>query len=357
MSTNKNIQNKRDHFVSQFLLRNFSIDNNKKKGLTYLYKYPDFNPEEKSISKKIGHEVDFYLAKNKLTKQPDKLADNVYQLLEQEKHAPGVIRKIVADSNYIKKLDYKEESILASLIAHQLTRTPSFRKIVNELIAYLLVNKLVQKEQLGNVKFLDEVIVANKFNLKRSDLGNKKQVNTLTGVRSHEIHIALAVAELIAPKIYQKNISVIEVSPDSYFVLSDSGVVVSGTEDDLLQVDDLWGTEKDDGLSFILPICPSKALNFSEHTPKRTILKGKTADSLAVLINSISISTCDKEFYSHRDSFEKDYLNDLISSKSLQQYRLREEYFKKHPFKKLIYLSGYSIYRIRKFIKSIITKL
>jgi hypothetical protein len=355
MSDSKNIQNKRDHFVSQFLLRNFSIDKNQKKGLTYLYKYPDFKPEEKSISKKVGNEVDFYLAKNKITNQSDKLADSVYQLLEQKKHAPRVLSKIVADSDYIKKLDYTEESILASLIAHQLTRTPGFRKIVNELIAYLLTSDLVQKEQLGDVTFLDEVIVANKFNVKKSDLKNQKQSNILTGARSHEIHIALAVAELIAPKMYQKNISVIEVSPDSYFVLSDSGVVVSGTEDDLLQVDDLWGTEKDDGLSFILPICPSKALNFSEHTPERTILKGKTADSLAVLINSISISTCDKEFYSHCDSFVKDYLNDLISSKSLKQYHAQEEYFKKHPFKKLIYLSGYSIYRIKKFIKSIIT--
>lgn len=355
MSADKNVQNKRDHFVSQFLLRNFSIDNDKKKGLTYLYKYPDFSPEEKSISKQIGHEIDFYLAKNKITEKPDKLADNVYQLLEQKRHAPNVIGKIVADSNHIKKLDYKEESILASLIAHQLTRTPSFRKTINELIAYLLTSGLVQKEQLADVEFLDEVIVANKFNIKRSFLGNQNQSNTLTGVRSHEIHIALAVAELIAPKMYQKNISLIEVQAGSYFVLSDSGVVVSGVESEMLGTDNLWGTEKNDGLSFILPICPCKALNFSEHTKEKSIITGKTADSLAVMVNSISIATCDKEFYSHCDSFKKDYSGHLISKKTLQQYHLQEEYLKKHPFKKTIHSLNYCFFRVKRFIKSITT--
>ena len=83
----------KDHYVPQFLLRNFSIEKNVgQSGLVYIYKKPFIvRPREGSIAKHAANEPDFYEGRDAITKQPTKITDDIYREIEKGKNAPSVI--------------------------------------------------------------------------------------------------------------------------------------------------------------------------------------------------------------------------------------------------------------------------
>lgn len=349
---NNRILNQKDHFVSQFLLRNFAIEKTgKESGLVYLYKKSIFNPKKRSIPKHAGNETDFYLGKHAETKEPDKSIDDIYKEIERGKGgAPDVVRKVLEQDNEIS-LNYEEQSILASLIAHQFTRTRKFRKTINKFLSFLLLNNLINKDDLGDKEKIQEIIVKNKFNISPKQIKDSFLVKqfSLDGARGHELFISVQIAEYIVQEIYQKNLHTIVAPKNHYFILSDAPVCIIGKGDDLLEVNNFWNFKRDDGYSFILPLSPRKAIVFGKNFKQYgQITDTSLAKSLVVMVNSLLINNFDEEFYSHTDKFWLDYKNDLITPAHLLIHEQVSKEIQNNLFKRIIFFTKYWIWKLKK---------
>ena len=344
---NQSVTNKKDHFVPQFLLRNFAIEQaGKESGLVFIYK--KFNqPKKGSIAKHAGNEVDFYLGKHAETKKPAKVSDEVYKEIEKGKHAPAVVKKVL-EQDGVLNIKYEEESILATLVAHQLTRTRKFRKLIKKCISYLLLHSLISIDDLGSREKIQDIVVKNKYKItaKQIDEDTLVRNSRLEGTRGQELFIAIQVAEFIVEEIYRKNLHAIVAPKGHYFVLSDSPVCILGRDDELLEVSSLWDFSRDDGYSFILPISPQKAIVFGKTYKPYHQINGKLAESLVVMTNSLSVNNADTEFYSHTDQFWNDYKNDLITPARLASYRKFEQEIGRNIFKKIFYTTQYLLWKI-----------
>lgn len=354
---NSDVTNKKDHFVPQFLLRNFAIEKTgTESGLVYIYKKSNPNGTKGSIAKHAGNEVDFYLGRHAETKEPAKVSDNVYKEIEKTKHAPAVVRKVL-DQDGILSLKYEEESILATLVAHQLTRTRKFRKLINRCISYLLLNGLISIDDLGNREKIQEIIVKNKYKITTKQIDNDTTVrkSRLEGTRGQELFIAIQVAESIVEEIYRKNLHTIIAPKNHYFILSDSPVCIIGRDDDLLEVTSLWDFNRDDGYSFILPISPRKAIVFGKtYKPYHQISDKNLSESLTVMVNSLSINNSDVEFYSNTNQFWNDYKNDLITPTRLAAYRRLSQEMESNLSKKIFYSIQYLFWKLKKFFRELL---
>ena len=346
------ILNKKDHFVPQFLLRNFAIEKiGKESGLIYIYKKSSGSVTKGSIAKHAGNEIDFYLGKNTKTKEPDKSSDDVYKEIEKSEHAPFVVKKVLAQDNEIS-LKYEEESILATLVVHQLTRTRKFRKTINKFLSFLLLNKLIDKNDLGDKEKVQEIIVKNKFDISPKQIEKDYLANkfSLAGTRGQELFIAIQVAESIVEEIYRKGLHTIIAPKNHYFILSDAPVCIIGKKDELLEVNNFWNFKQNDDYSFILPISPEKAIVFGQNfKPYSQITDTRLAKSLVVMVNSLSINNFDEEFYSHTNKFWSDYKNDLITPAHLSIYKKNSQEIQNNIFKKIIFFTKYGAWKLRNF--------
>ncbi len=349
------IKNKKDHFVPQFLIRNFAIEQTgKESGLVFIYKKFK-HPKKGSISKHAGNEVDFYLGRHAETKEPAKVSDEIYKEIEKGKHAPAVVKKVL-EQDGVLNLKYEEESILATLVAHQLTRTRKFRKLINKTISYLLLHSLININDLGDREKIQEIIVKNKYKITAKQIENDAltKKSRLEGTKGQELFIAIQVAESMVEEIYQKNLHTIIAPEKHYFVLSDSPVCIIGKDDELLEVSSLWDFSRDDGYSFILPISPQKAIVFGKtYKPYHQINDKKLSESLVVMVNSLSINNADVDFYSHSSQFWDDYKNDLITPARLASYRKFTQEMERNFFKKVFYTAQYLLWKLGKFIRAL----
>ena len=348
------ILNKKDHYVSQFLLKNFSIEKiGKESGLVYIYKKTNRTPKKGSIAKHAGNEIDFYLGKHSGTKEPDKSSDNIYKEIEKSRYAPSIVKKVLEQNAEIS-LKHEEESILATLIAHQYTRTKKFRKTINRFLSFLLLNNYITKDDLGDKEKIQEIVVKNKFNISPKQIENNFLVNlfSLGGTRGQELFIAIQIAEYIVKEIYQKNLHTVVAPKNHYFIISDAPVCIIGKDDELFEVNNLWNFKRDDGYSFILPISPQKAIVFGKnYKAHQQIRDNKLAESLVVMVNSLSINNFNEEFYSHTDKFWSDYKNNLITPNRLSIYRKISEEIQKNLIKRIVFLIKYGIWKFRNIFK------
>lgn len=345
----------KDHFVPQFLLRNFAIEKDRKRsGLVFIYnKFKP--PRERSIKKHAGNELDFYLGKHAITKLPTKISDDVYKEIEKSKNAPAVVKKVL-EQDGVLSLNFKEESILATLVAHQLTRTRKFRKLINKTISYLLLHDLISIDELGDKQKIKEIIVENKHKITAKDIRNDTLIKKykLEGTRGWELFIAIQVAELIVEEIYQKNLHTIVSPKGHYFVISDSPVCIIGRNDDLLEVSSLWDFSRNDGYSFILPISPKKAIVFGNvYERYKQIKDNKLSESLVIMTNSISVNNVDIEFYSHTNQFWSDYKKYLITPARLTAYRDHCQKMESNIFMKIFYIFQYLLWKLKKLLRGL----
>ena len=353
---NQSVTNKKDHFVPQFLLRNFAVaKTGTESGLVYIYKKFD-TPRKGSIAKHAGNEVDFYLGRHAETKEPAKVSDEVYKEIEKGKHAPAVVKKVL-EQDGVLNLKYEDESILATLVAHQLTRTRKFRKLINKCISYLLLHSLISIDDLGNRETIQDIVVKNKYKITAKQIDEDALVrkSRLEGTRGQELFIAIQVAESIVEEIYRKTMHTIIAPKSHYFILSDAPVCIIGKSDDLLEVSSLWDFSRDDGYTFILPISPKKAIVFGKtYKPYHQISDRKLSESLAVMVNSLSVNNADVEFYSHTDQFWNDYKNDLITPARLASYRKFTQEMESDFLKRIFYSAQYLLWKLRKVFKDIV---
>ncbi len=351
---NGDISNRKDHFIPQFLLRNFAIEEaDKNPGLVYIYKKFSKNSTKGSIAKHAGNETDFYLGKHTATKELDKSCDDVYKEIEKSKYAPSVIKKVLEQDGEIS-LKYEEESVLATLVAHQFTRTRKFRKTINKFLSFLLLNNFITKDDLGDKEKIQEVIVKNKFNISPKQIKSNYLLNyfSLSGIRGQELLVAIQIAESIVEEIYQKNLHTIITPENHYFILSDAPVCIIGKNDELIEVNNFWSFKRDDGYSFILPISPKKAIVFGNNFKQYgQITDISLAKSLVVMVNSLSVNNFNEEFYSHTDSFWSDYKNDLITPARLSIHRKISQEIQNNLFKRVKFFAKYGVWKLKKFLE------
>ena len=261
------------------------------------------------------------------------------------------------EQNGVLNLNYEEESILATLVAHQLTRTRKFRKLINKCISYLLLHGLISIDELGSREKIQEIIVKNKYKITAKQVDEDALVrrSRLEGTRGQELFIAIQIAESIVEEIYRKNLHTIIAPKNHYFILSDSPVCIIGRNDDLLEVNSLWDFSRDDGYAFILPISPQKAIVFGKtYKPYQQISDRELSESLAVMVNSLSVNNTDVEFYCHSDQFWNDYKNDLITPARLASYRKFTQEMERNFLKKIFYSTQYLLWKLGKKFRNVV---
>ena len=238
---------------------------------------------------------------------------------------------------------------MATMVAHQYTRTKRFRGKINSFLAFLLDSGYILKEDLGDREKIKELVVKNKFNIspKQIALHFSKRRVSLSGTKGQELFIAPHIAECIVEEIYNKNLHSIIAPQGSYFIISDDPVCVIGKDDDLLEINNLWNFKRDDGYSFILPISPRKAVVFGNNAEKYRQISDGNSGSLVVMVNSLSVNNTNEEFYSHTDNFMRDYKRHLITPGRLLSYKKGLEEIKNNPIKRVKFFTKYCIWKLK----------
>jgi len=128
----------RGHYIPQFILKKFSVsDDQSKLGFVYA-----FSIENKSITdEKIvdaAQETDFYIFDDKQGNKSDYAEKQVYGNLEE---SMSRVVRYIQDIKKTQNFTFLESSIIATFIAHQITRTPYFYENLHKFISFLVTEK------------------------------------------------------------------------------------------------------------------------------------------------------------------------------------------------------------------------
>lgn len=290
----------KQHFVPQLLLRNFRINQH---NLIYEYKRGRQKPSKKSISKQVALEEDYYTFRDKQKRKSNFIENKIFaELLEN--FVPKIIDELKRCSDV--GLTNFEESILASFIAHQYTRTPAFRKQVKNFILYLILKKGYRKDDLGSIDFIKEMIVENKLGISLKELMRFRMLNKATARYNLEaadnylILASLLIAEYVAEKIFRKNLHILKAEKPNYFFLSDNPVSVIDLENKMIdKLTPWWNIEKASIIIF-LPISPDRCIFLCKR-----IKRGGRIDSNIDFVNLVRQSLmiqAQNYLYSHVNS-------------------------------------------------------
>jgi len=302
-------QKQRQHFIPQFLLKNFKISND---NLIYEYERGGQGPKKKSIIKKVALEEDYYTTRDKQKKKSNFIEKEIFaELLEN--FVPGIINNLKQSQN-IDLTDF-EESVLASFVAHQYTRTPAFREQVKNFILYLILIKDYRKEDLGNIEFIKKIVVQNELNINLEELIKFRKVNKATaqyninGAENHLILCSLLIGNYIAEDIFRKNLHILESKESDYFFLSDNPVLIINIKNNEMKWPTGWDL-KSDSIMIFLPISPKRCIFFCNRIRKGERIEREN-DDFVKLVNSGLMFYAQKFLYSHTksDTLQKDFNN------------------------------------------------
>ena len=300
-----------DHYVPKLLLKNFALSekDGRKTGLIFQYKRGGGKVERKSIRKKAACEIGFYDTINKLSKKPDNLADRLNQITESE--VARVIEKLNSEDNL--HLANREENILAAFVAELYTRTPAFREQIKRYLLYLIENKIIKKEDLGEEKIIEEIFFEDKLKIKTKKLIKFKPTMELEfRTNSLLIVIAFAIAARLSKKLFFRNINILNSSSGS-FLIGDSPVFSSNLRD-YPRWPLGWDFKKDDAI--FLPISPSRCLVYDRRKFKNKLVRAKK--SLVNFINFSQIINAESYIYSNES---REYIQECLNStKKMREY-------------------------------------
>ncbi|MEM8571992.1 MAG: DUF4238 domain-containing protein [Pseudomonadota bacterium] len=119
---------KRHHFVPQFFLRNFAVDDQQKKVMA-LYKHGDRAVWKSRSIKSIAFEHDLYVHMNGST--PVSVEEKINTDVETPISQSDTWEKV--SSGAIADLDATDRAVLYSLVRHFESRTPHYRNTLREL--------------------------------------------------------------------------------------------------------------------------------------------------------------------------------------------------------------------------------
>lgn len=251
---------RKGHYIPQFLLRRFRLaESGTKRGVIFQYNFLLDELEESSIKDVVQIE-DFYIFKQK--------GGGLSDYVEKELFASFIegfgnrVIKTINISNGDPELTLLEQNILATFIAHQITRTPKFYLSIRRFVLFLYGKGLLRIEDLGNTDFLRRVVVKNKHGVNQEDILNHHSIYTLEGDKNHLGHISRLVAEEIQEEIFSRNFNFLIISNEKNqeFVLSDNPVIfVDFSKHEVMRFPAWWELKRDN-LWIMMPISPEKSL-------------------------------------------------------------------------------------------------
>jgi len=300
-------QKQRQHFIPQFLLKNFKIGSD---NLIYEYERGSQSPKKKSISREVALEEDYYTARDKQKEKSNFIEKEIFaELLEN--FVPRIINHLKQSQN-VDLTDF-EESVLASFVAHQYTRTPAFREQVKNFILYLILIKNYKKEDLGNIEFIKNIIVRNELNISLGELINFRKVNRATaqyaiyGAENHLILCSLLIGNYIAEDIFRKNLHILETRDPDHFFLSDNPVLIINIKNNEMDWPTGWDL-KNDSIMIFLPISPRRCIFFCNRIRKGGRIEREN-DDFVKLVNLGLMFYAQRFLYSHikTDTLQKEF--------------------------------------------------
>jgi|GEM_PF-4843870 len=304
----KGISGKNDHYVPQFLLRNFAIEENgRKTDYIFEYKRQALVPS-RILIESAASELGYYDTKRKSTKEKNNLADRLMQPIESD--ASVIIKKLISCSSV--RLNNKEENSLASFVANLYTRTPAFREQIKRFLQYLIENKFVKIEELKDEKLLNEIFNENKFNIDIQMLRKyKPEIDIEYKSEDLLIIISLLVAAKLSEDLFYRHVNILESDADD-FLINDNPVFISD-----LKKYPRWpaGWNFTEEEVVFMPICRNRCLVYDNKPFNKKII---SADSdLAAFITFNLIVGTETYLYSFID--DKDIQNGLNSTPKMRE--------------------------------------
>lgn len=246
----------RHHFVPQFILKNFKIGQD---GLIYEYNVRTPFGKERSIAKHVCRVPNLYTYKDRAIKQPsDFIEDFIFANL-LETYTPAIVRQVLVEGFEITGV---EESILATFIAFQYTRTPKFHRQLNEFVTYLVKGKGVTIDDIldrNNFKnFFRRAFIENYYKVTRANFESFRTTNRLsmTGADNLLISLSIQVANYLAKPLHMKKDTAMIKANTDFFFITDHPVVIVNPINGEFMGSLLW--EFKDMVVF-MPLSPTRA--------------------------------------------------------------------------------------------------
>lgn len=253
---------KRGHYIPQLLLRRFRLSEVKgdpKRKKIYQYSFLTNSITEEKIDD-VAQIEDFYIFKQKGGGYSDYVEKVIFA--DWIENFGSQIIKTINTSDGEPDLTILEENILATFLSHQITRTPAFYVQLRKYISLLYERGLLKIEDLGDHKFLEEVIVKNKYNLTYDDLVDYAPKYSMSGDVNHLGHLARLIAGEIMEDIFRHNFYFLVSPPESVdeFVISDNPVVyIDFKKFEVKRYVDWWN-KRSDAVWIFIPISPKKCI-------------------------------------------------------------------------------------------------
>lgn len=299
----KDIVDRHDHFVPQFILKNFSYTQKKDKFFLYAYKRGDKSPFS-TTTKNIANQIGFYNTKNKYTKKQSNFVDRkIYGLLEGR--GSRIIKKIIAQKSL--DISHLEECVLASFVGHLYTRTPSFRGQLKNFLLYVLENKIIELKQIEDKEFLRGILLNNSLGIEQQELikynYSKNKFYDVGGAENFMSFAALMIGDKISEELYYKKIHLLETKNGDFFVSSDNPVSIFNFKE--MPVFPTGWDFKDKGIAICFPISPTLCLIYDVVGGRKNVLEiGEITSSFCELVNNVIMLYADKFVFSSENSPE-----------------------------------------------------
>jgi len=314
----KDIEDRHDHFVPQFVLRNFSFSQKKDKFFLYAYKRND-KSSFSTTTKNIANQIGFYNTKNKYTKRQSNFVDRkIYGMLEGR--TSRIINKIITQKSL--DISHLEECVLASFVGHLYTRTPSFRGQLKNFLLYILENQIIKLEQIEDKDFLRGILLNNSLGIEQKKLVkynySKNKLSDVDGAENFMSFASLMIGDKISEELYYKKIHLLEIKNKDFFITSDNPVSMFNFKE--MPVFPTGWDFKDKYTAICFPISPSLCLIYDEVGGRKDVrgVEGELS-LLSELINNVIMLYADKFVFSSENSKK---VQDLFNSMG-RQYKYK----------------------------------
>jgi hypothetical protein len=264
----------RHHYIPQFILKNFKTNTPNCQNCIWELDTASGKIEEVSISKKAANKIDFYTFRDKHGKRSNFTEKRLYgEFLEPIVHKIINIIRDVPDPD----LNDFEESILASFVSDQFSRTPMFREHLRFFVHFLLEKKGLDKEKLKDLDVRESLIVKNEGAVTEKDLEDfiRTNRNFLGGTGTEDMLVITAsqIGNNISETWFRKKLFILTAKQGNYFVLSDNPVIIIDSEKEKFNLLINWWSMDKDSLLMFMPISPTKCILYTTQSAFQVFTK------------------------------------------------------------------------------------
>ena len=250
-------KNANHHFIPQFLLRKFRITNT---GNIFMYAKGKL-PAPISIKKEAAVVPNLYSFRDKKTKELSDFIEKQIFAHVLEKYGSRIINRILKIDRI--ELGHLEESILASFIAFQYTRTPSFHFQLKLVLAYIMKERNVTPEEMVKPNFTRDVFINNNYQLRPPEIAQflKETKLRIGGVESLILSLSNKLADEISVNIFSGKLNLLRATGSEFFFLSDSPAGIFNFGNGRSIGPFFW--ELNNNLLIYLPISPTRCIYYT----------------------------------------------------------------------------------------------